>query len=135
MCAPHLSVSGRRVLVRHPDGPDAFFMSLSASWLTLPGLIYFQGTAIKFLSIQAFDSGIGIGIVIHFDEAKTPESPGVPISNQIDRSHRAVFFKQLFDRGFCGAEGQVSNIDVLHVVLFLLLKGFQTAIQHQLCSL
>ncbi len=77
----------------------------SGSFLTLPGLIDFQGPTIKFLSIQGFDSGSGIVGIVHFDEAKTPESPGISISNQIDRIHRAVFFKQPFDCGFCGAEG------------------------------
>ncbi len=85
------------------------FRNLVAAWsgsfLTLPGLIDFQGPTVKFLSIQGFDSGSGIGLVLHFDEAKAPESPGISISDQIDRIHRAVFFKQPFDRSFCGAEG------------------------------
>ncbi len=76
----------------------------SGSFLTLLSFIDFQGTAIKFLSIQGFDSGSGVVGIVHLDEAKTPESPGISISDQIDRSHRAVFFKQPFDRSFCGAE-------------------------------
>ncbi len=102
----------------------------SGSWLTVPSLVDSQGTTTKILVIQRFDGRIGIGLV-HLDKSETPEPSGIPISDQIDRSHRPVLLKQLFYFAFSGAKRQVSNVDFLHVDLFLLLERFRNVFRHE----
>jgi hypothetical protein len=80
-----------------------------------PGLIDIQRPAIEFPAIQTGNGCIGFGRHTHFHESKASGTSGVPVGNDVDTVHRAIFLKHRSNRIFGSSEAEVSNENILQL--------------------
>ena len=73
------------------------------------------------MPLTASDRFIALSIVCHLNEAEAARLAGVAIRNDVDTIDSTVGFKQRTDRFFRSPKTEVSNVNILHVYVFLFL--------------
>ena len=87
--------------------------STTASVFTRLRFIHGQRATIVHAVVQPVDSGLGLGVRIHFDESKPLAAPGVPIRDHQCISDLTKLAKQLFKVGGRNLVAQIAAIELL----------------------
>src|SRR5262245_5447033 len=64
------------------------------------------------MALELGNSGSGRAAIVHFDKAKAFRAAGLAVHNDPDLIHRAIRLEELAKVLFCGAERQITNINV-----------------------
>ena len=81
------------------------------AWLTRLCFVDRQGAAIEVFAIEPLNRRLRRTAVCHFDEAKTPRTAGLAVSNETHIVHRTILLEELADVIFRGGKRQIANID------------------------
>jgi len=79
-----------------------------------PGLIHGKCTASGVLAIQRVNGVFRLGVVRHFDETKTPRTPGGPVGDYTGAIDLAKRLEQGPQLCLTHAERKVADKDLLH---------------------
>lgn len=76
--------------------------------------VYVERTAIQILTIEPVDRIIGLCIVRHFDERKTPGLTGVTVPDDVDGVDTSVRLERRTKGVFGGPKAEITDKDIFH---------------------
>jgi hypothetical protein len=106
--------------------PAAAAVPAAAPIFLRPGFIDVERPTVEFPTVEPGDGLLGLAIVGHFDEPKTPGSSGFAVGYQAHTVHSAVRLEQGSNCIFGSSEAQISYKNIFHIAFFLNLQSSES---------
>src|SRR5687767_11384504 len=78
-----------------------------------PGLVDCQGSALELLAVERLNGLLGLGVVLHLDEAEAPRPAGLPIGNHLGARHHAMLLEESQQVVGACVPHQVADVNIL----------------------